>query len=70
MVSTTKQRRTFGQFCFEHSKYSLETIEKSNVQRNISLSQQKSMTALTSYENIIIKQADKEGAIVVMDKVF
>ena len=48
----------------------LEPIEKSNVKRNISISEQKTITALASDETIIIKQADKGGAIVIMDKEF
>lgn len=48
----------------------LEPIEKSNVKRNISISEQKTITALASDETIIIKQADKGGATVIMDKEF
>ena len=40
----------------------LEPIEKSNVERNISFSEQKTITFLASDETIVIKQADKGGA--------
>ena len=48
----------------------LEPIEKSNVKRNIYISEQKAIIALASDGTIIIKQADKEGATVIMDKEF
>ena len=48
----------------------LEPSEKSNVKRNISISEQKTITSLASDETIIIKQADKGGATVIMDKEF
>ena len=48
----------------------LEPSEKSNVKRKISISEQKTITSLASDETIIIKQADKGGATVIMDQVF
>ena len=48
----------------------LEPSEKSNVKRNISISEQKPITSLANDETIIIKQADKGGATVIMDKEF
>ena len=48
----------------------LEPSEKSNVKRNFSISEQKTSTSLASDETIIIKQADKGGATVIMDKEF
>ena len=42
--------------------------EKSKIRRNITFSEQKSMSELANDETIIIKQADKGGATVIMDR--
>ena len=46
----------------------LVPTEKSKIRRNVTLSEQTSISELASDENIIIKQADKGGATVIMDK--
>ena len=48
----------------------LEAQDKSKIKRNINTSEQKSLSSLANDSNIIIKQADKGGATVIMDKTF
>ena len=48
----------------------LEAQGKSKIKRNINTSEQKSLSSLANDSNIIIKQADKGGATVIMDKTF
>ena len=48
----------------------LVPTEKSKIRRNITFSEQKSMSELANDETIIIKQADKGGATVIMDSKF
>ena len=48
----------------------LVPTEKSKIRRNITFSEQKSMSELANDETIIIKQADKGGATVIMDRKF
>ena len=45
----------------------LVPTEKSKIRRNITFTEQKSMSELANDETIIIKQADKGGATVIMD---
>ena len=44
--------------------------EKSNIRRNMTLSEQKAISNLANDKNIIIKQVDKGGAIVIMNRSF
>lgn len=46
----------------------LVPTDKSKIRRNITFSEQKSMSELAKDETIIIKQADKGGATVIMDR--
>ena len=48
----------------------LETQDKSKIKRNISFSEQKAISSLANDTSIIIKQADKGGATVIMDRSF
>ena len=48
----------------------IEPIEKANVKQNISKSEQTAITTLAKDETIVIKQADKGEATVIMDKIF
>ena len=48
----------------------LEAQNKSKIKRNINTTEQKSLSSLANDSNIIIKQADKGGATVIMDKSF
>ena len=44
--------------------------EKSNIRRNLSIPEQKSISQLANDDNIIIKQTDKKGATVIMERLF
>ena len=48
----------------------LEAQDKSEIKRNINISEQKSLSSLANDSNIIIKQADKGGVTVIMDEPF
>ena len=48
----------------------LEAQDKSKIKRNIIISEQKALSLLANDSNIFIKQADKGGATVIMDKPF
>ena len=48
----------------------LEAQDKSKIKRNINSSDQNALSSLANDSNIIIKQADKGGATVIMDKPF
>ena len=48
----------------------LVPTEKSKIRRNVTWQEQTSISELASDESIIIKQADKGGATVIMDKQF
>ena len=58
--------------CFVHNTVDIPLIpnEKSNIWRNITLSEQKVILKLANDESIIIKQADKGGATVIMNRPF
>ena len=58
--------------CFVHNTVNITLIpnEKSNIRRNITLSEQKAISKLANDESIIIKQADKGGAKVIMNRPF
>ena len=58
--------------CFVHNTVSILLIpnEKSNIRRNITFSQQNAISKFANDESIIIKQVDKGGATVIMNRPF
>ena len=58
--------------CFVHNTVNIPLIpnEKSNIRRNITLAEQKAISKLANDESIIIKQADKGGATVILKRPF
>lgn len=57
-------------FVYSTTNIPLTPIEKSKIKRNITKVEQKSISTLANDEEIIIKQADKGGATVIMNKSF
>ena len=57
-------------FVYSTANIPLTPTEKSKIRKNVSINEQKCISSLANDETIIIKQADKGGVTVIMDKTF